>query len=112
MIVIFTSDNGGERFSDTWPFTGMKTQLLERGLRIPAITSWPARDSQGRTTDQVAISMDWLPTLLAAAGTTPDPAYPPDGMDLLPFLAQNALPVPRADRIGEQGTEAAITSSG
>ena len=23
-IVVFTSDNGGERFSMTWPFTGMK----------------------------------------------------------------------------------------
>ena len=34
-IVIFTSDNGGERFSDTWPFTGRKTELLEGGLRIP-----------------------------------------------------------------------------
>src|SRR5262249_39685240 len=31
-IVIFTSDNGGERFSDTWPFTGIKTELLEGGL--------------------------------------------------------------------------------
>ena len=35
-IVIFTSDNGGERFSDTWPFTGIKTELLEGGLRVPA----------------------------------------------------------------------------
>ena len=34
-IVIFTSDNGGERFADTWPFTGRKTELLEGGLRIP-----------------------------------------------------------------------------
>src|SRR5882672_7278459 len=33
-IVIFTSDNGGERFADTWPFTGRKTELLEGGLRI------------------------------------------------------------------------------
>src|ERR1017187_4359366 len=42
-IVIFTSDNGGERFADTWPFTGRKTELLEGGLRIPAVISWPAR---------------------------------------------------------------------
>ena len=41
-IVIFTSDNGGERFADTWPFTGRKTELLEGGIRIPAIISWPA----------------------------------------------------------------------
>src|SRR5215472_3461716 len=40
-IVIFTSDNGGERFADTWPFTGKKTELLEGGLRIPAVISWP-----------------------------------------------------------------------
>ena len=47
-IVIFTSDNGGERFSDTWPFTGRKTELLEGGLRIPAIVLWPARIAAGR----------------------------------------------------------------
>ncbi len=40
-IVIFTSDNGGERFSDTWPFSGKKLDLLEGGLRIPALTSSP-----------------------------------------------------------------------
>ncbi len=94
-IVIFTSDNGGERFADTWPFTGRKTEFLEGGLRIPAIISWPARIAMGQTTNQVAISMDWLPTLLAAAGTTPDPAYPSDGINLLPLLAAGASPVPR-----------------
>jgi arylsulfatase A-like enzyme len=94
-IVIFTSDNGGERFADTWPFTGRKTELLEGGLRIPAVVRWPTRIPQGRTTDQVAISMDWLPTLLGAAGTAPDPAFPSDGMNLLPMLTQDAAPVPR-----------------
>ena len=94
-IIVFTSDNGGERFADTWPFTGRKTELLEGGLRIPAILSWPARIPQGRITNQVAISMDWLPTLLAAAGAPSDPAYPPDGINLLPVVASNAAPVER-----------------
>jgi arylsulfatase A-like enzyme len=94
-ILIFTSDNGGERFADTWPFTGRKTELLEGGLRIPAIMAWPARIPQGRTADQVAISMDWLPTLLAAAGTPPDPKFPPDGINLLPMVAEGAPSVPR-----------------
>jgi len=94
-IVVFTSDNGGERFADTWPFTGRKTELLEGGLRIPAIISWPARIPQNRTTDQVAITMDWMPTLLAAAGVSSDPAFPPDGISLLPLLTQNAAPVAR-----------------
>ncbi len=94
-IVIFTSDNGGERFADTWPFTGRKTELLEGGLRIPAIVSWPARIPQGRTADQVAITMDWMPTLLSAAGVGFDPAFPPDGINLLPALTQTAAPVER-----------------
>jgi arylsulfatase A-like enzyme len=94
-IVIFTSDNGGERFSDTWPFTGKKTELLEGGLRIPAIISWPGHVPRGSTTEQVSISMDWMPTLLAAAGAEPDPAYPTDGMNLLPTLTQKAAPIPR-----------------
>jgi arylsulfatase A-like enzyme len=94
-IVIFTSDNGGERFADTWPFTGKKTELLEGGLRIPAIVRWPGHVRAGSMTEQVAISMDWMPTLLAAAGAMPDSAYPPDGMNLLPALMQNAAPVPR-----------------
>lgn len=94
-IVIFTSDNGGERFADTWPFTGKKTELLEGGLRIPAIVRWPGHIRPKTTTEQVAISMDWVPTLLAAAGGQPDPAYPPDGINLLPMLTQNAAPVPR-----------------
>jgi len=94
-IVVFTSDNGGERFSDTWPFTGKKTELLEGGLRIPALVRWPGHIKPKTTTDQVAMTMDWLPTLLAAAGTQPDPAYPPDGINLVPFMTQAAAPVRR-----------------
>jgi len=94
-IVIFTSDNGGERFSDTWPHTGKKTELLEGGLKVPALIQWPGRIPAGRTTNQAAISMDWMPTLLSAAGVLPAPGYPPDGVDLLPVLTRNAAPIPR-----------------
>ncbi len=93
-IVIFTSDNGGERFSKTWPFTGMKQELLEGGLRIPAIIRWPGQVAAGSVSDQAMITMDWVPTLLAAGGTRPDPAYPSDGEDLAPALA-GAAPHPR-----------------
>jgi arylsulfatase A-like enzyme len=94
-IVIFTSDNGGERYSDTWPFSGKKSELLEGGLRIPAIISWPGRLPVGRASEQVTANMDWLPTLLAAAGTVPDPVYPPDGLNLLPHLTGGAGVVER-----------------
>ena len=85
-IVVFTSDNGGERFSDTWPFSGVKTELLEGGLRVPAVMCWPAGLRAGTTCDQVMATMDWLPTLLDAAGAASDPAYPPDGINLRPVL--------------------------
>jgi arylsulfatase A-like enzyme len=39
--------------------------------------------------------MDWLPTLLSAAGGRPDPAYPSDGIDLLPMLTGAAPVRPR-----------------
>src|SRR5919198_210805 len=91
-IVIFTSDNGGERFSNIWPFTGMKGELLEGGLRIPAIARWPGRIPAGAVSEQVMISMDWMPTLLAAAGAQLDPSYPADGDNLLPALTSRESP--------------------
>jgi arylsulfatase A-like enzyme len=94
-IVVFTSDNGGERFSDTWPFSGKKTELLEGGLRIPALVRWPGHIPAGRTTNQVAITMDWVPTCLSAAGVAADSSYPLDGIDLLPQVTGNVEPVPR-----------------
>jgi arylsulfatase A-like enzyme len=94
-IVVFTSDNGGERFSNTWPFSGMKEELLEGGLRVPVLVRWPGRVAAGSLSEQVVISMDWMPTLLAAAGTQSDPAYPPDGEDLLPILGARQTAHPR-----------------
>ncbi len=94
-IVVFTSDNGGERFSDTWPFIGAKTELLEGGIRVPLFVRWPARIRAGTRSDQVNISMDWVPTLLAAAGVAPDPAFPSDGENLLDVFLGRAPTHPR-----------------
>jgi arylsulfatase A-like enzyme len=81
-LVVFTSDNGGERFSNSYPLEGRKMDLLEGGIRVPYIVRWPSRLPAGETTERVAIGMDWLPTFLAAAGASPDPAYAPDGINL------------------------------
>ena len=85
-LVVFTSDNGGERFSDTWPFVGKKMDLLEGGIRVPCIARWPARVKPGGVTRQPAITMDWVATFLAAAGAGPHPDYPLDGVSLLEVL--------------------------
>lgn len=91
-IVIFTSDNGGERFSDTWPFIGAKTELLEGGIRVPLIIRWPARIPAGTTSSQPMISMDFAPTLLAAAGAGPELLRGFDGENLLDVLTAKAQP--------------------
>ncbi|QZH73795.1 MAG: sulfatase-like hydrolase/transferase [Erythrobacter sp.] len=91
-VVVFTSDNGGERFSDTWPFNGRKTELLEGGIRVPFIVKWPGLTPPGSESDTPALSMDFLPTFLAAAGSAPDPAFPSDGVDIRPALAGGAMP--------------------
>jgi len=85
-LVVFTSDNGGERFSDNWPFAGQKNDLLEGGIRVPLIARWPARVAARRVTGQAAISMDWAPTFLEAAGVAQHPDFPMDGRSLLPVL--------------------------
>jgi arylsulfatase A-like enzyme len=84
-LVIFTSDNGGERYSKTWPFVGRKLDLLEGGLRVPQIVWWPGR-VQARVTEQVSITMDLTATCLAAAGVAADDRYPLEGENLLPLL--------------------------
>jgi arylsulfatase A-like enzyme len=89
-VVVFTSDNGGERFAKTWPFTGRKTELLEGGIRVPAILRWPGRTRAGGTSAATTIHMDWVATFAAAADIAP--ARPFDGIDLGPALAGAALP--------------------
>jgi arylsulfatase A-like enzyme len=91
-VVVFTSDNGGERFSDTWPFTGIKTELLEGGIRIPTIVRWPGVSMPGMISDTPIMSMDWLPTFLAAAGGASHPQHPSDGIDLREAIAGRSLP--------------------
>ena len=91
-LVVFTSDNGGERFSDTWPLVGKKMDLLEGGIRVPYIARWPGRIGAGTTTAQQAITMDWTATMLAAAGVSPHRDYPMDGISLLPVLEDPGAP--------------------
>lgn len=85
-VVVFTSDNGGERFSYQWPLRGAKSELFEGGIRVPTIVRWPNHITADSSSDQLVMSMDWLPTLLAAAGLAPDSDYPPDGINVLDVL--------------------------
>jgi arylsulfatase A-like enzyme len=85
-LVIFTSDNGGERFSDNWPLVGGKMDLTEGGIRVPWIAHWPAVIPAGSVSGQHCMTMDWSATVLDATGTSPDPEHPLDGVSLMPAL--------------------------
>jgi arylsulfatase A-like enzyme len=90
-FVVFTSDNGGERFSDSWPLKGGKMDLLEGGIRVPYIARWPGRLAAGTTSNRLVITMDWVATFLKAAGVAPHPHYPMDGIDLLEEQSERKL---------------------
>ena len=89
-LVVFTSDNGGERFSDNWPLVGGKMDLTEGGIRVPWIAHGPAAIAPGGVSTQHCLTMDWSATLLAAAGVAADAAYPLDGVSLLAVLQDPA----------------------
>ena len=86
-LIVFTSDNGGERFSDNWPLVGGKMDLTEGGIRVPWIAHWPAAIAPGGVSAQQCLTMDWSATMLDAAGVAADPAYPLDGVSLRAVLA-------------------------
>src|SRR6201986_1152637 len=73
-IVIFTTDNGAEVF--TWPDGGMtpfratKGTVFEGGFRVPCIARWPGKIKPGTVENGIFSGLDWLPTLVAAAGNS------------------------------------------
>jgi arylsulfatase A-like enzyme len=86
-LVVFCSDNGGERWSKNWPYIGEKGDLTEGGIRVPLIARWPDVITPGWVSEVVNITMDWTATILDAAGTEAGPSHPLDGDTLLPWLS-------------------------
>jgi arylsulfatase A-like enzyme len=94
-FVVFTSDNGGERFSDSWPLVGGKMDLTEGGIRVPWIAHWPAAIAPGGVSTQACMTMDWSATMLDAAGVKANANYPLDGLSLLNVIKQPSKTFPR-----------------
>lgn len=71
-IVIYTTDNGAEKFSwpdgGTSPFKGEKATTWEGGIRVPFMIRWPEKIAAGKVSNEIISLEDCLPTLLAAAG--------------------------------------------
>ncbi|MBL8324639.1 MAG: sulfatase-like hydrolase/transferase [Rubrivivax sp.] len=94
-LVVFTSDNGGERFSDNWPLVGGKMDLTEGGIRVPWVAAWPEVIAPGCVSAQHCLTMDWSATMLHAAGARKHADYPWDGVDLRPVLRGEVPSIPR-----------------
>jgi arylsulfatase A-like enzyme len=90
-MVCFTSDNGGLSTSEglptsNLPLRGGKGWVYEGGIREPFLIKWPGVTSPGSVCDVPVMSLDFYPTLLAAAGARPQSGQIVDGVSLVPLL--------------------------
>ncbi len=94
-LVVFSSDNGGERFSRNAPLFHHQATVWEGGIRVPCLMRWPGKLPKGKVTAQMGITMDLHATFLAVAGVTTPAPKPLDGINLLPLITGDAAPVER-----------------
>jgi len=74
-IIIFQSDHGHSMEERTFGgggsagiYRGSKFSLFEGGIRVPAMISWPVEIPQNEEREQMAINVDWFPTILDLCG--------------------------------------------
>jgi len=112
LIVLF-SDNGGptrELTSSNAPLRGGKGQLYEGGVRIPFLLQWKGKVPAGKVYDHPVISLDVVPTALAAAGAAGRLPDNLDGVDLLPYLTGNSKGAPHETLFWRYGGRIALRS--
>ena len=93
-LVIFTSDNGPHNegghnasfFNSGGPLRGIKRDLYDGGIRMPAVARWPGRIAAGQVSDQVWAFWDFLPTMSELLGQKPPANI--DGVSILPALLE------------------------
>ncbi len=95
-LIVFTSDHGPsmesyieeglkpEFFQSFGPFTGIKRDCWEGGIRPGAIARWPREIKPGGVTESPSQMQDWMPTFCEIAKTS-IPAIA-DGVSLIPAL--------------------------
>jgi len=87
-LVIFTSDNGA---ASRWggsnlPLSGYKGSTMEGGMREPCVMRWPGKIPAGKKCDELASTLDLLPTLARLAGTKAPEDRIIDGKDIWPLM--------------------------
>ncbi len=91
-LVIFTSDNGPWYQGSTGGYRGRKNEIMEGGMRVPAIARWPGVISSGQVSDSVAMNIDLFTTALGLAGEPLPDDRPIDGKDIMPLLKGGQSP--------------------
>ncbi|MFG0288976.1 MAG: sulfatase-like hydrolase/transferase [Rhodopirellula sp. JB044] len=110
-IVVFTNDNGGpmdKNGSSNFPLSGVKGTQLEGGIRVPGLISWPHQIKAGSTYESPLITLDLLPTFVAAAGGSPTSTQNLDGVNMLPYLQGEMTTTPHDTLHWKMETRGAI----
>jgi len=99
-LIIYLSDHGHSVEQRTFSgggssgdFRGHKFTLWEGGIRVPCIASWPGRIPHNAVRDQMAISIDWMPTIAEYCGLKA-PEHKIDGKSIVPVIESENAPSP------------------
>jgi len=93
-MVIFMSDNGpnGKRYNGQ--MKGIKGQVDEGGVRVPAVILWPGKIQPGKKITSPAAHIDWYPTLASLCKLQTIPHKPLDGIDLSDRILKDKSEIP------------------
>jgi len=89
-LIVFTSDNGpwtsyGDHAGSSGPLREAKGTSFEGGIRVPMVAWWPGKIPANSECDQLASTIDMLPTIAHLIGA-PLPERRIDGKDIRPLL--------------------------
>ena len=88
-VIYAEAQNGKFNYTplgSTGAYRGWKRFLYEGGILMPGILEWPARIKKPFSTDLPAVTSDYFPTALAAAGIPLPDDREYDGINLLPLI--------------------------
>lgn len=91
-LVVFTSDNGGDRHDTCGGLRGRKGTPFEGGVRVPLVVVWPGKTPPGSVCHTPVIGTDLYPTLLDVAGAPRAKDKPCDGSSLVSLLREGSPP--------------------
>lgn len=109
-IVVFLNDNGGatNNNSDNGPLRGMKGSKWEGGIRVAMAVSWKNQLPANKVYNSPVISLDVLPTVLAACSGNQVGKNKLDGVNLIPYLTNKNSKIPHQDLFWRRGAAAAV----